>query len=220
MKIIVVADVLNGLYNNGVIRSSKKLDRRDFLQMCKAAKGSVLRKFYFDEKQRSESIYHFLTANSKPGEYKVIKDARGRKTVEFDYDNDKILRMPDGDGILRMTAIDAEGKINYNRNFTKAPAGSEHLYCTTEFLEDTGAMIYIAYADQIRVFGDDSVSMVEMVAILDNDDIDITEDVVWEIINYVLLVVLRVIDKPVDMRDDSSPVVQAMNSKISSPQTL
>lgn len=220
MKIIVVADVLNGLYNNGVIRSNKKLDRRDFLQMCKAAKGSVLRKFYFDEKQRSDSVYHFITANCKPGEYDIKTDIRKRKVVDFNYEKDKIMRLPDGDGILRMTAIDKDGVIDYKRNFTKAAAGSEHLYCTKEFLDDTGAMIYIAYADQIRVFGDDSVTGVEMVAIIDNDDADITEDVVWEIINYVLLVVLRIIDKPVDQRDDSNPMVQAINSKISSPQTL
>lgn len=220
MKILVVADVLNELYNNGVIRSSKKLDERDFLQMARAAKGSVIRKFYFDEKQQSESVYHFIASNLKEKEYNVIKDNRGRQKVDFDYNTDKIVRLPDGNGIIRITPIPESGNIDYTHNYTKGIAGSEYIYCTKAFLEDTGERIYIAIADQIRLFGLPETKMVEMLAVLDNDDTEIPEDVVWEIFNYVFIFILKIINQPVDTNDDSNPMVQTVKSRLGTPQPL
>lgn len=217
MKIDVVADVLEALYNNGVIRSSRKMDSRDFMQLAKAAKGSVARQFYYQEKQ-NDSVYHFVASNLSEKEYDVIEDDRGRVIVKFDYENDKILRLPDGNGIIRITPINKTGKIDYSRNFTKGVAGSEYMYCTPKFLNDTGEIIYIAISDQIRLYGDKPLK-VEMLAVIDNDQSDIPEAIVWEILNNVLVFILRVVDKPVDPTDNSNPIAQMIASKLSSPQT-
>lgn len=220
MNIIVVADVLNELYYNGVIRSSKKLDERDFLQLGRSALGSVIRMFYFDEKQKSDTVGHFVASCVKEKEYPVKKDERGRLKVDFDYAKDKIVRLPDGNGILRITPIQEKGKIDYRKNFTKGIAGTEYLYCTTAYLEDTGEMIYMAISDQIRLFTLEEPMRVEMLAVIFNDDTEIPDDVVWEVINYVLVVMLKVVGIPVDMTDDSNPVVQTVKSKMATPQPL
>lgn len=219
MKIIVVADVLTELYYNGVIRASKKLDNRDFMQMARAAKGSIIRKLYYEEKQNN-SVYQFIAANLKEAEYKTDKDKRGRVFVEFDYTANKIIRLPEGNGILRITAINEDGKIDYSRNFTKGIAGSEHLYCTKKFLEDTGEHIFMESSDQIRLFCAEEVSMVEMLAVIDNDDTEIPEDIVWEIWNAVIPLILRVATIPVDMTDDNNPMVQTIKTKLGAPQPL
>lgn len=220
MNIIVVADVLNELYYNGVIRSSKKLDERDFLQLARAATGSVIRQFYFDEKQKSDTVAHFVASCVKENEYDVVKDERGRFKIDFDYTKDKIIRLPDGNGILRITPIPEKGKIDYSRNYTKGVAGTEYLYCTAAYLEDTGENIYMAISDQIRLFTLEEPKKVEMLAVIFNDETEMPDDVIWDVINYVLVVMLKVIGIPVDMTDDSNPVVQTVKSKMATPQPL
>lgn len=222
MNIIIVADVLNELYNNGIIRSSHKLDERDFLQMARAANGSVVRTLYYDEKQKSESVYHYVASCVKEKEYTVKTGDRGRLLVDFDYANDKIVRLPDGNGILRITPLsdDPKAKIDYSRNFTKGIAGSEYLYCTDAFLEDTGEQIFVTISDQIRLFTATPPKKVEMLAVIFNDEMEIPDDIAWQIINYILVVMLKIIGIPVDTTDDSNPVVQAVKSKIATPQPL
>lgn len=219
MKIKVVSYVLNELYNNGVVRSKHKLDDRDFLQMARAAKGSVARKFYFEEKQNG-SAAQFVADMVKEKEYPTKTDVRKRIFVDFDYENDKIMRLPEGMGIIRITAIYEDGPIDYNNNFTKGIAGSEGLYCTKEYLEDTGLKIYMASSDQIRLFCAKDTKLVEMLCVVDNDDTEIPEDIVWEILNYILVVILRVFQIPIDRTDDSSPTVQFINSKLATAQPL
>lgn len=222
MNIIVVSDVLNELYNNGILRSSHKLDERDFLQLARAANGSVVRAHYYDEKQKSDSVYHFVADCVKEREYDVDKDARGRLKVKFNYDTDNIVKLPDGNGILRITPIpnDPKGKIDYSKSYTKGIAGSEQLYCTAAYLEDTGENIFISISDQIRLFVQEEPKKVEMLAVIFNNEMEIPDDIVWEIINYVLVVMLKVIAIPVDTTDDSNPVVQTVKSKMAVSQPL
>jgi|ERR1700761_151520 len=220
MNILVVADVLNELYNNGIVRSSTKLDERDFLQMAKAAKGSVIRQYYFEERNNSDNVYFFVAANTKPLEFKVKKDHRERLVVDIDYSETRITRLPDGNGILRVTGIPEKGKIDYANNFTKGIAGSEYLYCTPAFLEDTGEQIYMASSDQVRLYTGTPPEMVEMLAVFDNDESDIPDDVVWQIFSYVFTFILKIIGVPVDPNDDSSPVIQTIKSKLGTPQPL
>lgn len=220
MNIAVIADVLNELYNNGVIRSSHKLDERDFLQMSRGAYGSVIRTIYFDEKRSSDSVYHFVASCISEREYNVKTDDRGRLLVDFDYTASKIVRLPDGNGILRITPISDKGKIDYSRNFTKGVAGSEYLYCTPKFLDDTGEELFIPVSDQIRLYTATPPKKVEMQAVLFDDEKELPDDVAWMIINEVLMTTLKIIAVPVDTTDDSNPVVQTVKTKISTAQPL
>ncbi len=220
MNILVVADVLNELYNNGILRSSHKLDERDFLQLARAANGSIIRAHYYDEKQKSDSVYHFVASCVQEVEFDVKTDDRGRAKVDIDYDKVKIVKLPDGNGILRITPLSETGKIDYSISYTKGIAGSEPLYCTTAFLEDTDEEIYISIANQVRLYTANPPKKVELLAVIFNDDTEIPDDIVWEIINYVLLVMLKVVGIPVDTTDDSNPVVQTVKSKMAIAQPL
>lgn len=226
MNVIVLADVINDVYSNGIIKSRHKIDRRDFIVMCRAAKGSVARAHYIAEKQGGP-VGAFVSDIVKAKEFKVINTKRGYQVVDFDFNKNKITKLPDGNGIVRVTPIDTEGRIDYNKNYSRAMAGSEWMYCTPEFLEDTGELIYIAMSNEIRLFGsnidliqrpEDGNEQVEMVYVSDDDDTDIPNDMCWEIINNVLGIVLRVEGFPVDKTDDQNPNVQQINSKISSAQ--
>lgn len=222
MNILVAADVLNELYNNGVIRSSSKLDERDFLQMGRAALGSVIRATYYDEKQKSESVYHFVASCVRPIEIDVKIDKRGRILPDIDYDQTKIVKLPDGNGILRVTPIpnDEKGKIDYAKSFTKGIAGSEHLYCTTAFLEDTGEQIYISVANQVQLHTATPPKKVELLAVIFNDDTEIPDDIVWQMFTYIFTFILKIQGVSVDTTDDSNPVVQAVKSKMATAQPL
>lgn len=226
MNIIVLADVINDVYSNGIVKSRHKIDRRDFQVMCRAAKGSVARAHYIAEKQ-SGSIAAFVSDMVKAVEFKVKNTKRGYQLVDFDFAKNKITKLPDGNGIIRVTPINTDGKIDYSRNYSRAMAGSEWMYCTAEFLEDTDELIYIALSNEIRLFGykpdlmlfkEETDELVEMVYVADDDDTDIPNDICWEIINDVLGIVLRVEGFPVDKTDDQNPNVQQINSKISSAQ--
>lgn len=222
MNILVVSDVLNELYNNGILRSSHKLDERDFLQLGRAACGSVIRLRYYDEKQKADSVYHFVASCVQELEFNVKIDKRGRINVDIDYEETNIVKLPDGNGILRITPIpDSEnGKIDYSKSYTKGIAGSEPMYCTPAFLEDTGEEIYTTISNQVKLYTATPPKKVEMLAVIFNNDTELPDDIVWDTINYVLLVMLKVIGVPVDTTDDSNPVVQTVKSKMAIAQPL
>jgi hypothetical protein len=216
MKLLVIADVINDVYNNGVVKSRHKIDRRDFIVLCRAAKGSVVRARYIQERQQG-NVSAFVGDQIRAAEFKTAKSDRGILTVDIDFDVTKIVKLPDGNGVIRITPINDGGKIDYSINFSKAPAGSEFMFCTNEFLDDTGELIYIMSSNEIRLFGSD-VEQVEMVYVADDDDVDVPEDIAWDMINDVLGIVLRVEGFPVDKTDDQNPNVQQINSKISAAQ--
>lgn len=216
MNIGFVADVINDVYNNGVVKSRKKIDRRDFIVLSKAAKGSIARAHYLAERQ-SGTVSAFVSDIVRAAEFKTKRNGRGILIVDYDPKVTLFVRLPDGNSIVRITPIDTEGKIDYKYNFTKAPAGSEWMYATEQFLNDTGEIIYIQFANEIRLFGSET-DTVEMVYVADDDDVEIPTDIAWEIINDVLGIVLRVEGFPVDKTDDQNPNVQQINSKISSAQ--
>ena len=216
MNIINIADVINDVYSNGVVKSRHKIDRRDFIVLSRAAKGSVVRARYIQERQAG-NISAFVGDQVKPAEFNTKENDRGILTVDIDFEKNRIIKLPDGNGIIRITPINEDGKIDYDVNFSKAPAGSEFMYCTSSFLDDTGELIYIAMSNEIRLFGSQA-GKVEMVYVADDDDVDIPTDVAWDIINDVLGIVLRVEGFPVDKTDDQNPNVQQINSKISAAQ--
>lgn len=216
MNILVIADVINDVYSNGIVKSRHKIDRRDFIVLSRAAKGSVMRAHYIAERQ-SGSVSSFVADQVSPKEFNTKKNERGILTVDIDFDVDRIVKLPDGNGIIRITPINEEGTIDYSVNYSRAPAGSEFIFGTKAFLEDTGEAIYVAMSNEIRLFGNDA-EKVEMVYVSDNDEVDIPTDIAWEIINDVLGIVLRVEGFPVDKTDDQNPNVQQINSKISAAQ--
>lgn len=216
MNINVIADVINGVYSNGIVKSRHKIDRRDFVVLARAAKGSVMRAHYIAERQGG-SVSAFVADQVRPKEFKTKKNERGILTVDIDFDVDRIVKLPDGNGIIRITPINEEGAIDYAVNYSKAPAGSEFIFGTKAFLDDTGEAVYITMANEIRLFGNDA-ERVEMVYVSDDDQVDIPTDIAWEIINDVLGIVLRVEGFPVDKTDDQNPNVQQVNSKISAAQ--
>lgn len=223
MNILMVADVINDVYSNGVVKSRHKIDRRDFIVLSRAAKGSVIRTRYIAERQAG-SVSAFISDIVKAAEFGVKTNPRGYRTVDIDFEKNKIVKLPDGNGIIRITPIDGDGKIDYNSFYTPAPAGSEWQYCTEEFLEDTGEKVYIQMGNEIRLFRakadqlEDGKEKVEMVYVSDDDDAEIPTDIIWDIINNVLGIVLRVEGFPVDKTDDQNPNVQQINSKISTAQ--
>jgi hypothetical protein len=218
MNIIFIADVINDVYANGVIKSRHKIDRRDFIVLSRAAKGSIMRAHYIAERQ-SGNISAFISDQVKPREFPTKKNERGTLIVDIDFDRQRIVKLPDGNGIIRITPIDGDGQIDYSINFSKAPAGSEFIYATEAFLDDTSELVYIAMSNEIRLFGSQP-GYVEMVYVSDDDDVDVPSDIAWEIINDVLGIVLRVEGFPVDKTDDQNPNVQQINSKISSAQAV
>lgn len=219
MKLEVIADVLNGLYLNGVIRAKKKLDSRDFMQMAIAAHGAVIRKYYYDERQNG-TVMSFVSSNCRTLEFKVKKDSRQRTIIDMDMDDVRIARLPNGDGILRITPIYEGKRIEYEESYIPGKAGSEVLYCTKKFLDDTGSKIYMFSADRIALYGSVDPVAVEVLAIFYNEDAEISEEIAWDILVAIFnTFILKVSDDRVNMNDDQNPVVRELKSKLTLPQS-
>jgi hypothetical protein len=212
----VVSDISMGVYYNGVIKSAKKLDKRDFIMLSRAALGSIVRRKYKEEQITGDTT-SFVADFIVESEFNTKKNPRGIIEVDFDYVGDAIMKLPNGDGILRITPLYSEESLDYTDSYTKGIAGMESYYCTPQFLEDTGEKIFIATSKSIKIYGDEA-EKVEMAYISIKDDAVVPEDIGWEVINYVLGITLRVTGFPVDKTNDSDPNVQYIKSKIASAQ--
>lgn len=214
MNIEILADVCEAIYYNGPVKSGgQKLDKDDFLQMCKIGHAMALRKKYYEEKNNDSQVVYFGDF-VEPKEFKVNISGQ-YKYIELD---ENILVLPNASGLLDIR-VKGEYIKTGEPKILRQQIGADWLYTGPDF---EGAHFFIKkgkriYFYNIRLTENDTV---ELYALFDRDDIDIADDIVFDALNYVMSITLKVVSFPIDPTDDNNPNTQLVKTRLADPAGL
>lgn len=218
MKIEIIAAVCEAVYYNGRVKEgSRKLDRRDFVQLCKAANGTIMRKLYYELRRFEAELLYF-------GDYVDTKTATVKKSgkefyVELD---DNTMNLPHGIGIFAVYPLTKDGDHTERcERIQKGQIGADWLYCGEDF---DGIPFYIKKGKRIFIYNYSCLKEGEEVEIdgLFRDDLEmeIPDDIAFDVINAVLGLTLKVAGFPIDKSNDDDPNVIELRKRIAEPATL
>lgn len=209
MKLIELADLIQEVYNGGHVKEYRKMEEEDFQMLVRAANGSIMRRLWEQRNQQDDAKYYF-SDQIQTEEYEVPpKDKKGRRKIELKSDT---VRLPKGQTIFGVRP----GEDYTGDEFHPTPAGSDWLYEGREEFE--GVHYYRLKGTSVILYGcEDSIKKVEIDRIPDDADINIPNDIAWDILNEVLGLTLKVKGFPVDKTADDDPEVQRIRSRISEP---
>lgn len=202
MRLIVLAAALQSVYSNGRVKSAKKLDREDFVQITRAAIGAFMRKVYYEEKGIGSIMDYFGNILALK-EFDIKEDERHRKYSDLaDVD---LLKLPKGIGIFSVTPIDEQGYIKEDQAFTRLSPGMDWLY-TEEDLDDTGDQTYQVLSNRIMYKNIlEETKKVEAQGIFIDNDLEIPEDIAYSIMNDIFTKIVPLQGFPIDKTDDGNP---------------
>lgn len=215
MKLEIIAAAIESVYYAGRPKSSKKMDREDFAQLARMANASIMRKLYFQASEQ-ENVYLYFADQIETREFEVSEpDSRNRRT--FDLEEQKeIVRLPNGIGIFAIMLV---GDLPAaQRKFHVGEAGSEWLYSGEEY---AGTLFYVRKGKRIHLYNmPRNLKTVEMDGIFNDEEIEIPEDVAFDIVNAVLGAALQTTGFPVDKTDDNNPNVTTVRKALAEPSSL
>lgn len=208
MNIELVAVLIEEIYYDGrVLTGSEKLQKKDFQNMCLAAMGTIMRNLYWQMKQDGGELLYFGD-NVDTKDYSVQEDPSGQRYIMID---DALLNIPFGLGIINVYPAKDSG---CPERFVKQPPGADWLYCGTDFM----IPFYIKKGKRLDLFGNDCVkkeTKVYVDGLYFSDQLDLPQDIVWDIMNAVLGVSLKKNGWPVDPTTNDNPNITELKNKIS-----
>jgi hypothetical protein len=212
IRIERVAALIESIYYNGRVKSEKKLDFKDFLEHARYAHGAIMRKLYYEMKNAGEKPVTYFSQVAELRTYDVSEaDARGRRRVEIE----NALVLPRGLGII---SVDSAADEKCDVHFHQTKAGSDWLYQGAEY-EDT-PMYSLRSGGVVLRGAPDGLKQVEVLAVLNDTEIDIPLDVAFDIVNSVLGVDLKVAGFPVDKTTDQNPNVVTVKQRLAQPESI
>jgi hypothetical protein len=217
MKIIVIAAVCESVYYNGRIKTgSRKLDIDDFEQLAIAAHGSIMRKLYYDLKKAGGEALYF----SDSIDYKTFKVKTRGKDKYFEIE-EQLVNMPYGMSIFGIFPVNEKGvRTDKDIRFLKAQYGQDWLYDGEDFDD---VPFYIKKGKRVWLYNCDFLKQdeeVEVEGLFNEDDIDIPNDVAFEVINTILGTTLKVAGFPIDPTNDNNPNSLEIRKKLADPASV
>ena len=205
----VVADVIENFYYKGIVNADRDLRTRDFLQYAKFAFGGLLRDMYYKLKDLEEGDeYFFISQNLERQNFKVTTDKQNRKRVDLSSAN--FIRLPRNRHIFEVIPI-GENDC-YCEDFIQVQPGEERWYKGVEYIGNPFFVVFGKGFDLYHV--DDCVTEVEVTGFYDKDDMIVTTDLAFDILNAVLGDALKVKGWPVDVTNGNDSNVKEAQSAL------
>jgi hypothetical protein len=225
MTLEYIAAIIESCYYNGRVQNDDhKMGRDDFLQMARAANGTVMRDLWYDERQKGGSPMLYFADSVTTERFQISKKGRYR-VVQFEEGG--AVKLPNGMGIFRVSPAmaadddtECEDEFDNAQEFTRGQPGMESSFGTAEMLDDLDEAFFVPVANKLRLFGFDQAKFAEVDYIKNDENLDIPEGPAWTIIMQVLGPVLKVVGYPVDVTDDSNPNVVTIKKALADPQGL
>lgn len=202
MTLAILSAVLESVYYNGKPKSSKKLEREDFTQLAISGTGSFMRSVYREEDGYA-SIYAYFGNCLSERQLDVTKDANNRYIVVL---NPPVIKLPHGLGILSVKPVDNENNIIDDRAFTRLPAGGDYLY-DDNVLDDLGDQTFTIKSNTLflKNMFEKETKTVMVEGLFIDDNFDISEDVAFQVMNYIFTKLIPTEGFPIDKTDDQNP---------------
>jgi hypothetical protein len=215
-----IAAVCEEVYYAGRPKSGRKLMLQDFRELVRMANGTIMRKLYFEERQLRGQFW-FFSDQLELREFEVgDPDAKGRREIvirEEDKERklfDGVLRLPNGLGIYEVSPVGdcLCGMI------ARAEPGTEWLYCGKAY-EDMQR--WSPRGKKIVLYNlPKCVEKVEVLAVWNDEDLEIPYDIAFDIVNAVLGLTLKTAGFPIDKSNNADPNLIEMKHKLSDSSSL
>lgn len=212
LTIRAVAQVIELLYYNGVVKVNQGLTEETFMAYAKQALSRVIR-----------DIWWTLKANGEREEYDFISDMLSSLSFEIKNKKDNriidlsevsFIHLPDNGHIFELipisdTSCDCE-------TIVPAPTGSAKFYKSIDF---EGFPFYEVRSKEIRLYHvPECIKEVELTGLIEREFMDeeliVPYDIAFDIVNQVLGVVLKLKTYPFDKNDADNPINAELNNQL------
>lgn len=229
MTLEYIAAIIESNYYQGRVQDNDtKMDRDDFLQMARAANGTIMRQMWYNENQQGNPNLYF--ADSIVTErFEITRKGRFRIAR---LDDGGAVKLPYASGIFRvspaMTSEIPEGEDDFedcgdygsDAVYTRGEPGMEYTFGSASVLDDLGEAFYVPIGNTLRLFGFEEAKFIETDYIKNDEGLDVPEDVAWQILVAILPGVQKSALNLVDVTDDTNPNVTTFKKRIADPQGL
>lgn len=223
MKVTVIAAVMEAITYNGRPKVDTRLDRRDFEQLARMAAGSVMRKLYYEERQLGQQ-YWFFSSEVNTKEFKLSDpDSKRRRTVVLEDKVSKdlfsgVMRLPGGMGVLSVRPAGEVDGCVADDHIARIESGAAWLYMGRAY---EGKMFYEPKSNKLVTYNiPDCINKLEVDGIFNLDDVEIPDDIAFDICNEVLGLTLKVAGFPIDKTNNNNPNLLALKSKLANPESI
>lgn len=203
----ILADLCAELYYNGKQSNDKTLDKQDFIKLIEAARGQLILRSYWAARNASMDIEEsgFLSAYMEEFEINVTSGKKGHELLL----PQGVVSLPHGYGIFELST--ESGDCQYE--FMRIDAGAGWQTCG-----DNDEVFYEPMANKIRLYNVPecikSVNVMMVPAVSEN----VPTDIVFDVINNIFGLVLKIKGFPIDAQDDGNPNTMVVNKKIAEAQ--
>ena len=207
MNIQTVAEVIERYFYSGRVQSSgKKLERRDFVQLAKAAWANIMRESFYAERKLNylngtnehEELFTFspiISTQTIP-----LSDGRNHVFKVADMSKYELYRLPKNVHIQNIYAVSCNNSEDIESIPQVQPA-EENFYVGADFLHFKFAVLK---GRALHIYHlPECVKSVDVEATFDSNDIEVPLDFAFDIINAVLGISLKVKGFPI--KSDLNP---------------
>lgn len=203
----ILADLCAEIYYNGKQSNDKKLGKQDFVQLIDASRGQLILRSYWAARNASMDIEEsgFLSAYMEEYQVDVTIGKKGKELLL----PQGVVSLPHGYGIFELSTD--SGNCKYE--FMRIDAGAGWQTCG-----DNDEIFYEPMANKIRLHNvPECVKSVNVMMVPEVSEW-VPTDIVFDVLNNIFGLVLKIKGYPVDMQDDSNPNVSIINKKIAEAQ--
>lgn len=207
----LISSLLHEMYDGGRIKStSLTLSQRDMLQYVKLGYANVMRNMWLSlNKGETNDEYYFFTGVLQPKTFNVEK---GYSFKIVDMTDTPTIRMPQNNHIFEVRLI-GEGCESMGEPIPQVQPGEAKFYTGADF---STYSFFELVGSKLRIYNaGDCVKEAEVLALYDDPDAEIPDDIGFDVIKAVLKDVfdVKTFDR-VKIDDNSNQLIHEIKSRL------
>lgn len=200
----IFAAICMEIYSNGKVTNDRTLDERDFAVLADVARGKVILGNYWQARKMEMSIEESGLLNSYLEE--VVVDVTEEKDIKQAVLAKKPVTLPHGYGVYTVSPC---GDRFTELDVIRIDAGASWMT-----RGDHDELFFEVMSNKIRFYNaPDHLKSVTVMMVPETSD-ELPSDTVFDILNMIFGIILKIKGFPVDMQDDGNPNVMIVNKKL------
>jgi hypothetical protein len=186
-----LGEVIWSFYNEGrASATNQTLKKADMLQYARTAYGNIMRQIYYAGKKMNDGNEYYFLSPALDIKNFVLSDANGVGMRRADMSAFDLYRLPKNDHITNVYPVGQGCGTEDIGEITQVQPGEENFYLGPEFSD---FMFYVVKGRGINTYHvPPCIKNVDIEAPYDNDNVDVSLDIAFDVANQVLGVALRI----------------------------
>jgi len=214
MRLDDLANIIWSAYNNGNPKSTSQLiSQQKIVQFCKLGYANVMRELYMRyQNKNNDNENYFFSANLFRKKFPLGEPtASGRRRVEFG--KYYTIPLPENKDIFNVEGIGSCDTSTIFSTITQVQPAEERFYLTPEF---KGLSFFSKRGNGIDAYNFPlCINEVEVEGLWDSDELQVPNDIAFDIVKSVLALLLDTRKLPQNKVDDeSNEMLQQIKTKL------